>query len=148
MEADVFIRKLINEIHNNSNYISPTFEKYMDLVIDYYSVVIPAGRSFFRARVYNEEDRYDKWRRKDNSPETVFYGYEAKGSFVNLETESSAGRCNVQGQHVLYMATDIITAIQEVCSKPGVAVSVAEIELIDDICIVDFAKDVVITSGC
>lgn len=145
MEADYFIRELTKEIRRNNSFISPTFERYMNLIIDHYCEEVSSGQIFYRARVYEEDDRFDKWQEK-NSCEVTFYGYDEKGSFVNLES-SSVGRCNVEGEHVLYMATDIITAIQEVCNKPGIAVSVSEIELLEDARIVDFAKDVVITSG-
>lgn len=96
----------------------------------------PVRRGFQlkRARIYDIlKDKEEK------TPE--FRGYGPKGSFVPPKNAAvSAGRANPSGIIYLYSASDVQTAIAEVNPSANDEVSVAEIEVKDDLKILNFAN--------
>lgn len=96
----------------------------------------PVRRSFRlkRARIYDIlKDKEEK------TPE--FRGYGPEGSFVPPQNATvSAGRANPSGIIYLYSASDVQTAIAEVNPSANDEVSVAEIEVKDDLKILNFAN--------
>lgn len=96
----------------------------------------PVRRGFRlkRARIYDIlKDKEEK------TPE--FRGYGPEGSFVPPKNATvSAGRANPSGIIYLYSASDVQTAIAEVNPSAKDEVSVAEIEVKDDLKILNFAN--------
>ena len=96
----------------------------------------PVRRGFRlkRARIYDIlKDKEEK------TPE--FRGYGPEGSFVPPKNATvSAGRANPSGIIYLYSASDVQTAIAEVNPSAKDEVSVAEIEVKDDLKMLNFAN--------
>ena len=94
---------------------------------------IKVGTTYYRARIYHEEEDTNK-----NKP-TVFKGYDEKGSFVNTDDKWPVqGRMNPEGIRVLYVSTDEKTCVKEVGAASGEKVSIATIQVIKELSIVDF----------
>lgn len=96
----------------------------------------PVRRSFRlkRARIY--DIRKDK---EEKTPE--FRGYGPEGSFVPPQNAAvNAGRANPSGITYLYAASDVKTAIAEVNPLLDDEISVAEIEVQEDLKILNFAN--------
>lgn len=145
-QFEEFMCNLNSLILENSLSKSEDFIKYMNLVVDDNTINVEKGAIYYRARIYNKDDRFEKWhnRKEDNKNS---YGYTADESYINLHSTPEANRCNKDDERVAYMATDPITAIHEVCSKPGVSVSVAKIEISEPLRIINFADSVAVSSG-
>lgn len=96
----------------------------------------PVRRGFKlkRARIYNiQQDKEDKT--------SEFKGYRPTDSFVPPKNVTvSAGRANPSGIIYLYAASDVKTAISEVNPLLEDEVSVAEIEVQEDLKILNFAN--------
>jgi len=69
-----------------------------------------------------------------------FWGYDEKNSDAPPPGKSAPGRINPDGISYLYAAEDIRTAILEVRSVPTQIISVAQIELTEDIKLYSFTK--------
>lgn len=76
-----------------------------------------------------------------------FWGYDEENSDVPPVGTASPGRINPDGIRYLYTADDIRTAILEVRPVPTQCVSVAQVEILEDISIFSFAKPLEIDSG-
>lgn len=82
----------------------------------------------------------------DSHSNVSFWGYDEKQSDVPPIGTASPGRINPDGIRYLYTADDIRTAILEVRPVPTQCVSVAQIEILEDISIYSFAKPLEIDS--
>lgn len=71
-----------------------------------------------------------------------FWGYDEAGSDAPPQGYCPAGRINPEGISYLYAADDIKTALLEVRPVPTQLVSVAQIEVVEDINIYSFAKPI------
>lgn len=71
-----------------------------------------------------------------------FWGYDAAGSDAPPSNLASSGRINPDGISYLYTATDIQTAILEVRPIPTQYVSIAQIELLEDITLYSFTSTI------
>lgn len=102
---------------------------------------VRCGFRLKRARIYDIlKDKEEK------TPE--FKGYGPKGSFVPPKNTSvCAGRANPSGIIYLYAASDVRTAIAEVNPSAKDEVSVAEIEVKDDLKILNLANFFASTTG-
>lgn len=100
---------------------------------------IPNQDYFYRARLYIENDQYQKSR---NPPPGPFIGYDEENSFVNLRVPAE-GRGNPIFIPYLYVSTMIEGAIIETRPCANTLVSVAQIDLLEPLKILDFAH----TSG-
>lgn len=69
-----------------------------------------------------------------------FWGYDEKGSDAPPKGTASSGRINPDGISYLYAANDIQTAVLEVRPIPTQFVSVAQVELLEDVTIYSFIK--------
>ena len=69
-----------------------------------------------------------------------FWGYDEKGSDAPPKGTASPGRINPDGISYLYAANDIQTAVLEVRPIPTQFVSVAQVELLEDVTIYSFIK--------
>lgn len=76
----------------------------------------------------------------DSHSNVSFWGYDKSDSDVPPIGTSSPGRINPDGIRYLYAADDIKTAILEVRPVPTQYVSVAQVEILEDINIYSFAK--------
>lgn len=76
----------------------------------------------------------------DSHSNVSFWGYSKSDSDVPPIGTSSPGRINPDGIRYLYAADDIKTAILEVRPVPTQYVSVAQVEILEDINIYSFAK--------
>jgi hypothetical protein len=95
-----------------------------------------SGTRVFRARNVGEEDKSilkNTLNRKNN-----FWGYGSEGCLGPPANIAIAGRCNKEGYSVLYAAEDMYTALSEIRRGKGNWISIAEIEIISDIKLLDF----------
>ena len=76
----------------------------------------------------------------DSHSNVSFWGYDKSNSDVPPIGTSSPGRINPDGIRYLYAADDIKTAILEVRPVPTQLVSVAQVEILEDISIYSFSK--------
>ena len=76
----------------------------------------------------------------DSHSKVKFWGYNEEKSDVPPIGTASPGRINPDGIRYLYTANDIRTAILEVRPVPTQYVSVAQVEILEDISIYSFAK--------
>lgn len=125
-------------------------------------LTINPGTSFFRARIYQSSfpDFFAEYVRKNpeeslenklltlvlsmqhnhssTQHEAGFNGYNSKDSFVNPNPKTiSEGRCNHNHEQCLYLAEDIDTAISELKPLIREKISVARIESIEELRLVD-----------
>lgn len=109
---------------NLSDKIFKEKEKYID-----------SGCLFYRARKIEREKVDSK------KIGTKFAGYDAEGSFVNLINKwPSIGRMNPQGVYVLYVASDVRTAITELHPYAMELYSVAKINTKNQLRIADLSQ--------
>lgn len=90
------------------------------------AVTVPASTVMFRARIHDERKRKEKYSISEIGPPP--------------EGKAKAGRANLKGQPVLYMATNPSTALAEVRAWKGAAVALARFELAKDLLLVDLAQ--------
>jgi len=83
-------------------------------------------------------------RLKEQFSQVSFWGYDEAGSDAPPADVPASGRSNPDGISYLYAAGDIKTAILEVRPVPTQYVSVAQLEVLDDITIYSFAKPMVL----
>lgn len=99
---------------------------HMEVVFDDRAVLYEAGTAFYRARIYEDRDREERF------------------SFDELYAppphESTAGRANVAGEPVLYLASSRSTALAEVRAWKGAPVAVAKHRLTKQVLLVDLRK--------
>lgn len=69
-----------------------------------------------------------------------FWGFDRNGSGSNKKWDSSEGRLNITGQHHLYLAEDIDTAIHEIRAINEQLISIATIKTLKNIKVFDFCK--------
>lgn len=95
---------------------------------------------YFRARIIKEDDEPEVNYNKDNSG---FYGFNERGSSAPPPESAIYGRANKNGESVLYLAEDMYTALAEVRSGKRQRISIAEVEIKDDLKIVSlcFSED-------
>lgn len=100
--------------------------------------LIEKGRILYRARIYSEDDRYEKY---GELKKGTWEGYDEDNSFVNKKDDWNApGRMNPAGIKYLYTATTIDTCLAEVKPYAKTLVSVTEIRINRDLNIVDFSE--------
>lgn len=99
---------------------------------------------FYRARVYNEEDKIKKYHYPKNDQ---FQGYDGEGSFVNLQQPAKEGRINPAFIPYLYVSTSKQGAIIEVRPYADTLVSVAKIRVNKPLKIVDFSRAGAMSTG-
>lgn len=78
---------------------------------------------------------FNQW--LDDNKELKFWGFSKKDSGTNFSDDSSAGRLNKKDQHHFYAAFDIETAITEVQPILNQSVSVADIEILKKLKVLD-----------
>lgn len=93
------------------------------------------------------KDELPRWERAynqfvENYSRPSFWGYNEADSDAPPQGCSPSGRINPDGISYLYAASDIKTAILEVRPIPTQFVSVAQIEVVEDINIYSFAKPI------
>lgn len=132
-------------LHDNRFFVDNKFLYYLDLVIEHSTTFINAGEIFYRARIYKEKDVYEKWR-DGIALSDKFKGYSEKESGANPNPQK-AGRANPKWISYLYAATDVDTAVLEVCNKRNTPVSVAEVKIIKKMKVLNLAEDVHIGGG-
>jgi len=97
---------------------------------------ISKGDILYRARIYNKEDKWDRW---FNPPEGEFKGYDAENSYVNKNAiEIKGGRCNPDFISYLYAAKSIECCIHEIRPNRDAYVSVANIRAKDNLRLLRF----------
>ena len=104
--------------------------------------LLAGKKKLFRARIYRCADAMDRMGNGDKY--FPFQGFDAKNSFVpSAEKSVGQGRINPDNIRYLYTSSDIDTSILEVRARPGEYVSVAEIEIIESLKMIDIAIDAV-----
>ena len=145
-KAHEFVKMVKKKIlHENRFFVDERFITYLDMVIEQSVVSIEEGEFFYRARIYKEEDVYQKWRDGIASSKQ-FKGYSADDSGAHPKPQR-AGRANPKGISYLYAATDIDTALLEVCNKRKTPVSVAKVVITKKMKVLDLASSVRSSGG-
>lgn len=127
-------------LHKNRFFLDNSFANYLDLIIKDCTETIDIDTVFYRARRYEKTDVFTKWDEGILSSER-FKGFTKEESDLNPKP-MTAGRCNPKGIGYLYAATDIDTAILEVCNKRNTPVSVAEAKIVKKMTAVNLANDI------
>lgn len=96
----------------------------LEVAIDDIATRLTEGTFLFRARIYEERGRDER------------YSAEELGA-PSAEDVNERGRANRRNEPVLYCATDPETAVAEVRAWEGAAVAVARLRVVEDIWIVD-----------
>lgn len=105
------------------------------------SIFLPAGKILYRARLYDREKESE-----EKSP--AFRGYGEKDSFVPPNGKYVPhGRANPDGIVYLYTAHSINTAIAEVSPPLKADVSVAEIEVLEQLTLLSFCSYCATSTG-
>lgn len=140
-----YLEKIKSEIkYKNRFFIDSSFCEYIKEYAEKNQTLIePSNHHFFRARLYLEDDQYEKY----NNPSNMrFAGYDEKNSFVNL-TNPVEGRGNPRFIPYLYVSTTVDGAIVESRPCANTLVSVAKIEIKEPLRILDFAKIHTVADG-
>lgn len=140
-DEDKLLEKFANDLLALIKSFVPTFDETggmeQQLIFSRYFDIHPEELSKWEAA-------YQKF--IDNHSHLSFWGYDESESDVPPPENSSPGRINPDGIRYLYTANDIRTAILEVRPVPTQYISVAEIEILEDINIYNFAKSLEIDS--
>lgn len=146
-EAFNYLKKIKYEIKNiNRFFIDASFCKYIkEYADDSYNqkLYMPSKNHFYRARLYLESDQYEKYH---NPSAECFAGYDEINSFVNLRN-SIEGRGNPLFIPYLYISTTIDGAVVETRPCANTMVSVAQIDLLEPLRILNFGKTSVVMNG-
>lgn len=131
-------------------------------------IIIPKKRIMYRSRVYQDDmlkqfEKISAMVRESKTPDDYqlasdeterlrqeyinkindgFEGYDEKNSFVNEDVENViASRCNHNFETCLYTSDDAQTSISEIKPIIGETISVAPIEALEDLKIIDLSID-------
>jgi hypothetical protein len=144
----LFRCRLVGKEEEN-NFLKPVVDAYISLVKNF----VPdfdenAGMAewlkfsvCFNDRP-NEQRKWEKAHQQfiERYSGPAFWGYDEKNSDAPPPGRPAPGRINPDGISYLYVAEDIRTAILEVRPVPTQLISVAQIELTEDINVYSFAK--------
>lgn len=120
---------------SNRFFADERFTGYLKTIFSEAQAYIPSSTQFYRAR------RYDANRIDSSKIGTQFEGYDEKESFVNADSKwPSIGRMNPEGISVLYVASDVRTAITELHPYYTEIYSVATIIANERLRIADLSK--------
>lgn len=120
---------------SNRFFADERFTGYLKTIFSEAEAYIPSSTEFYRAR------RYDASNIDSSKIGTKFEGYDAKASFVNEDSKwPSIGRMNPEGISVLYVASDIRTAITELHPYFSEIYSVATIIANEQLRIADLSR--------
>lgn len=142
-EASSFWESFVNEVvyHNRFNPNHPIVEFLRDSLQQHISI-IRAGTILYRARVINyfssgaESTGFIKFIHNEDCGS--YEGYDEQNSFVPPAKFVNAGRANPERIVYLYAAKEIITAIGETRPRIFDHISVAKIEIQQDLRLADF----------
>lgn len=146
----LFRCRLVDREKEN-NFLKSITDAYMMLVKDFMPDFDEnAGKAeWLKFSVYfnDRPDELRKWEKAyqqfvDRYSKPSFWGYDEKNSDAPPPGTPTPGRINPDGISYLYVAEDIRTAILEVRPVPTQLISVAQIEITEDIEIYSFAKPV------
>lgn len=120
---------------SNRFFTDEKFTEYLKTIFSEAEAYIPSSTEFYRAR------RYDASNIDSSKIGTQFEGYDEKGSFVNADSKwPSIGRMNPEGISVLYVASDVRTAITELHPYYTEIYSVATIIANEQLRIADLSR--------
>lgn len=142
-QAYNYWKSFIDEItYNNRFFPNHPIIKLIDNYAEQHPVFLKAGTILYRARIidYNSEDAqfsgFSKFIHGQDFGE--FEGFDEQHSYVPPARAVPAGRINPEKIVYLYAAQEIITAIAETRPRVFDHISVAKIELLHDVQLVDF----------
>lgn len=99
--------------------------------------VYKKGSKLYRARPVENMGKLNISLR--NMDDNAFLGFGPEECMAPPTKDAKAGRCNKKGHPVLYPAEDMYTALAEVKEGKKKQISIAELELLDDIFLVEFS---------
>jgi copper chaperone CopZ len=134
------IKKSLEESNRFFSQNHNDFLENLKWIFENCSNVIQPKNILYRGRIYNVEDKYEKYHNPEKYEGDVFMGYDKKGSFINLNNQwPQEGRMNPHGIKCLYTAKDIDTCITELNPGYEELISIAEIEVKENLKIVDLS---------
>lgn len=120
---------------SNRFFTDEEFIGYLRKIFCEAETYIPSNKVFYRAR------RYDASKVDSSKIGTKFEGYGAKESFVNIDSKwPNVGRMNPEGISVLYVASDVRTAITELHPYYTEIYSVATVKANETLRIADLSR--------
>lgn len=133
-----FLKPLMDDLISLTKKFVPTFDENAAIAGMTEWVKLPAYFS-------QHQDELCKWEEasqliEEHYSKSSFWGYDKDGSDAPPPGCPAPGRINPDGISYLYAAEDIRTAILEVRPIPTQYVSVAQIEIVEDINIYSFVK--------
>lgn len=128
--------------YSNRFAVDEKFNSLLYKCLEQKKTIIKKGQILYRARIYLESDKYEKYHNYDKYAIQTFAGYDKQNSFVKLSDDwNEEGRMNPAGIKYLYTSYDINTCLVEIKPYGRTLVSVAEIEVKEDLKTVDFSSD-------
>ena len=142
-QAYNYWKSFIDEItYNNRFFPNHSIIRLIDNYAKQHPVFLKAGTVLYRARIidYNSEDAQTTGFSKSIHGKDFgeFEGFDEQHSFVPSAKAVPAGRINPEKIVYLYVAQEIITAIAETRPRVFDHISVAKIELLRDVQLIDF----------
>lgn len=145
LDNSVYRLKRVKDNLENDNrfFVDETFLNDLSTICKELATSLNEGTILYRARIYHNDDLKEKISKiKSGLDLGPFEGYDKENSFININTSwSSENRMNPEGINVLYAASDPDTAsieIQPICRD---YISVANIQINENLKIVDFSKN-------
>ena len=137
-ETYKYITSIVNELQSKNRFFTDKkFLGYLDAIFKEAERSISPRHVFYRAR------RFPRNKINKEKLETQFEGYDSENSFVNKASKwPNYSRMNPQGISVLYIASDIRTAITELHPYSTEVYSVATIKNVEPLSIVDLSEGV------
>ena len=131
--ANIYISyQKLKQIVNRENRFYGNKSTVLDLLYEndaIYSTQIPAGREFFRGRIFDVDDvtsTYGKYHNWVDSDDGIFQGYGKSESGAPPAKFATEGRLNVKGIPFLYTCNNVDTVIHELRPTREEYISVAK----------------------
>lgn len=131
------------ELKNKNRFHNEKLNKIIDFIFsrEANKITIRKGTILYRARIYDQPDAELKY---SDFSESEFKGYNAIESYVNLNFDKVIdGRCNPYGIPYLYASQSQQCCIHEVRPIIEEYVSVAEIDVLNNLKILDLSTETI-----
>lgn len=144
----LFRCRLIGKEQEN-DFLKPITDAYIALIKKFFPIFDENEGVLewikFSVYINDHPDELCKWQKAyqqfvERYSEQSFWGYDEKNSDAPPPGYPSPGRINPAGISYLYVAEDVRTAVLEVRPVPTQLVSVAQVELTEDIKVYSFTK--------
>lgn len=140
-KVENYFKNITESLIYENRFANSQLDEFIDRLVKCNSnnIVLDNKKIIYRARIYEENDATRKFY-DYTGEENSFRGYDEKGSMLPPIEKIKSGRCNPQYIKCLYTAESDECAVYEVKPHIGQYVSIAKIEILEDISIFKFDK--------